>query len=68
MMRFPRADDNAGVAKREPIDLDALRRNAQGAVLAALARADDAFDILAAVAPLTWRIRSRRTSLYWNLP
>ncbi len=50
-MRFPRADDNAEGAKREPIDLDALRCVAQGAVLAALAREDDAFDILAAVAP-----------------
>ncbi|SDM11004.1 hypothetical protein SAMN05660642_01696 [Geodermatophilus siccatus] len=52
MIRFsPRADNNAGVAKREPIDVDALRRDAQGAVLGALARGDDAFDILAAVAP-----------------
>ena len=51
LMRFPRAHDNAGVAKREPIDLDVLSRDAQGAVLSALARGGDAFDILAAVAP-----------------
>jgi len=39
------------VAKREPIDLDVLSRDAQGAVISALARGGDAFDILAAVAP-----------------
>lgn len=50
-MRFPRAGDNAGVAKREPIDLDVLRRDAKNAVLSRLARGGDAFDIVAAVAP-----------------
>jgi hypothetical protein len=39
------------VVKREPIDVDVLRRCAQGAVLAGLARGDDPFVILAAVAP-----------------
>lgn len=39
------------MAKREPIDLDGLSRDAQGAALSALARGDDVFDIVAAVAP-----------------
>ena len=39
------------MAKREPIDVDVLRRDAQRAVLAGLARGDDPFDIMAAVAP-----------------
>lgn len=38
------------MAKREPIDLDVLGRDARGAVLSALARGDDVFGILAAVA------------------
>jgi hypothetical protein len=49
----PRSEgsDNAGVAKREPIDVEALRRSAQNAVLSGLARGDDVFDIMVAVAP-----------------
>ena len=39
------------MVRRGQIDVDGLRRGAQGAVLAGLARADEAFDIVAAVAP-----------------
>jgi hypothetical protein len=39
------------VTKREPIDVDALHRGAHVAVLGGLARGDDAYDLVAAVAP-----------------
>ena len=39
------------MAKREPIDVEVLRRGARAALLSGLASGDEAVDILAAVAP-----------------